>query len=102
LNKGDFTKTTLSIVWLLFTLPAVETYNLSSELPMKIYQLHYPASRTSFSGTITSLQKNSSCIGTEKSYLCKVLHFNRQNVMLIAPNDWATAYGRYWKYPTGH
>jgi len=29
LNKGDFTKTTLLICWLLFTLLAVETYNLS-------------------------------------------------------------------------
>jgi len=49
------------------------------------------------------MQKNSSCIETEKSYLCKVLHFNRQNWMLIGPpNDWATAYGSYWKYSTGH
>jgi len=51
LNKGDFTKTTLPIVWLLFTLIAVETYNLSSnlsfKLPMKTHQ-------ASFSGTITS------------------------------------------------
>ena len=40
------------------------------------------------------MQKNSSCVETEKSYLCKVLHFNRQNLMLIGPpNDWATAYG---------
>jgi len=39
------------------------------------------------------MQKNSSCIETDKSYLCKVLHFNRQNLMLIGPpNDWATAY----------
>jgi len=38
------------------------------------------------------MQKNSTCIETEKSYLCKVLHFNRQNLMLInSPNDWATA-----------
>jgi len=57
LNKGDFTKTTLPIVWLLFTLLAVETYNLNSDLPMKIHQLHYPVSRTSFSGTITSSRK---------------------------------------------
>jgi len=28
LNKGDFTKPTLPIGWLLFTLLAVETYNL--------------------------------------------------------------------------
>jgi len=57
LNKGDFTKTTLPIGWLLFTLLAVETYNLSSKLPTKMHQLHYPVSRTSFSGTITSCRK---------------------------------------------
>jgi len=54
LNKGKFTKTTLPIGWLLFTLLVVETYNLSTKLPTKMHQLHYPASRTSFSGTITS------------------------------------------------
>jgi len=57
LNKGDFTKTTLPIGWLLFALLAVETYNLSSKLPTKMHPLHYPASRTSFSGTITSSRK---------------------------------------------
>jgi len=57
LNKGDFTKTTLPIVWLLFTLPAVETYNLSSKLPTKMHHVHYPSSRTSFSSTITSCRK---------------------------------------------
>jgi len=57
LNKGDLTKTTLPIVWLLFTLLTVETYNLSSKLPTKTHRLHYPASRTSFSGTITSCRK---------------------------------------------
>jgi len=42
------------------------------------------------------MQKNSSCIETEKSYLCKVLHFNRQNLMMInSPTDWATAYVSY-------
>jgi len=41
-------------------------------------------------------QENSSCIEIEKSYLCKVLHFNRQNVVLInSPTDWATAYVSY-------
>jgi len=36
-----------------------------------------------------AMQKNSSCIETEKSCLWKVLHFNRQNLMLIGPpNDW--------------
>jgi len=59
LNKGDFKKTTLPIAigYLLVTLLAVETYNLSSNLPTKMHQLHYPASRTSFSGTITSCRK---------------------------------------------
>jgi len=57
LNKGDFTKTTLPIVWLLFTLIAVENYNLSSKLPTKMHQLHYPTSRTSFSCTIMSCRK---------------------------------------------
>jgi len=42
------------------------------------------------------MQINSSCIETEKSYLCKVLYFNRQNLTLInSPNAWATAYGSY-------
>jgi len=49
------------------------------------------------------MQNNSSCIETEKSYLCKVLHINRQNLMLIGPsNDWATAYDSYSKYATEH
>jgi len=57
LNKGDFTNTTLPMGWLLFTLLAVETYNLSSKLRTKMHQVHYPTSRTSFSGTITSCRK---------------------------------------------
>jgi len=67
LNKGDFTKTTLPIGWLLFTLLAVETYNLHSKLPTKIHQLHYPASRTSFSGTIMSCRR----IGVREGILQK-------------------------------
>jgi len=91
LKKGDFTKTTLLIGWLLFTLLAVETYNLNSKLPTKIHQLHYPASRTSFSAPLRHAE-NSSCIETEKNYLCKVLDFNHQTLMLIGPpNDLATA-----------
>jgi len=38
------------------------------------------------------MQKNSSYIETEKSYLCKVLHFNRQNLLIGPPN---AAYGSY-------
>ena len=49
------------------------------------------------------MQKNTNCFETDKSHLCKALHFNRQNLMLLGPpNDWATAYGSCWKYPTEH
>jgi len=43
--------------WPLFTLLAIQTDNLSSKLPTQTHQLHYPASRTSFSYTITSCRK---------------------------------------------
>jgi len=34
------------------------------------------------------MQKNSRCTETEQSYLCRVLNFNRQNLMLISlPKD---------------
>jgi len=92
LNNGDFTKTTLPIGWLLSILLAVQTVNLSSKLPTKIH----PASGKVIFRHQYVMQKNSSCIKTEKSYLYKVLHFNRQNEMLInSPNNWATAYGSY-------
>jgi len=42
LNKGDFTKPTLPIGWLLFTLLAVETYILSSNLPTKMQKTTLP------------------------------------------------------------
>jgi len=80
LNKGDFTITTFLIVWLLFTLLRVETYNLSSKLPTKINQLHCPASRTPFSGTITSCSKTAIVLKLRKVFFCKVLHFNRQTL----------------------
>jgi len=56
----------LPIGWLLFTLLADETYNLSSELPMKIHQLHHLASRTSFSCTITSYRKTAVVLKLKK------------------------------------
>jgi len=101
LNKGDFTKTTLPIGWLLFVLLAVETYNLSSKLPRKCINSTTPLQERHFPAPLRHAQ-NSSCIETEKSYLCKVLHFNRQNLLIGPPNDRATAYGSYWKYPTEH
>jgi len=56
-TKEIFTKFTLFIGWLWFTLLAVLTDNLSSKLPTQTHQLHYPASKTSFSDTITSCRK---------------------------------------------
>jgi len=48
-------------------------------------------------------QKNISSIGTEQSYLCRVLHFNRQILMLISPlNDKAADCDICWKYLTEH
>jgi len=71
LKKGDFTKTTLPIGWLLITLLAVETYNLNSKLHTKIHQLHYPASRTSVSGTITSCRKTADVLKLRKVIFAK-------------------------------
>jgi len=71
LNKGDFTRTTLPIDWLLFTSLAVVTYNLSSKLPTKMHQLHYPASRTSFAGTITSCRKRAVILELRKVIFAK-------------------------------
>jgi len=57
LNKGDLTKTTLPIGWLLSILLPVQTDNLSSELPTKIHQLHYPASRSHFRAPLRHAEK---------------------------------------------
>jgi len=88
-----------------YSLYSTCSWNLQSEL--KVTHESTPTALPRFKNVIFRhhyvMQKNSSCIETEKSYLNKVLHFNRQNLMLIAPpNDWATAYGNYWKYPTEH
>jgi len=70
-NKGDFTKTTLPIGWLLFTPLAAEIDNLSSKLPTKTRQLHYPASRTSFSDTITSCKNIAVVLKLKKVIIAK-------------------------------
>jgi len=53
-RKETFTKLALPIGWLWFTLIEVKTDNLGSKLPTQAHQLHYRASRTLFSDTITS------------------------------------------------
>jgi len=71
LNKGDFTKTTLPIAWLLFTLLAIQTDNLGSKLSTKIHQLYYPAPGKSFSGTITSCRKTAVVLKLRKVIFAK-------------------------------
>jgi len=57
LNKRDFTKTTLPIGWLLFTLLAVETYNLSSKLPTQTHQMRYPLQERHFPAPLRHAEK---------------------------------------------
>jgi len=80
------------------------SWNLQSEL--KVTHENAPTALPRFKNVIFRhhyiMLKNSSYIETEKSYLCKVLHFNRQNLLIDPPNDWVTAYGSYWKCPSEH
>jgi len=52
LNKGDFTKSTLPIGWLLF-----ETYNLSSKLPTQTHQMRYPLQERHFPAPLSHAEK---------------------------------------------
>ena len=66
-------------------------WNLQSEL--NVTHENTPTALPRFNNVIflhhNVMQKNSGCIETEKSYLCKVLHFNSQNLTLIGPpNDY--------------
>jgi len=57
LNNGDFYETHVAYRLALIHPIAVRTDNLSSKLLTKTPQMHHPASRTSFSDTITSCRK---------------------------------------------
>ena len=57
LNKGDFCETHVAYRLALVHSISVQTNNLISTLPTKTHQMHQPASRTSFSDTITSCRK---------------------------------------------
>ena len=59
LHKGDFYETRLPTGWLLFTLLAVHTYNLSSKLVTQTHQLHYQLQERHFPTlfTIRSCEK---------------------------------------------
>jgi len=71
-KKGDIAKSTLPIGWLLFTLLAVQTDNLSSKLPTQTHQLHYPVSRTGFFDTITSCNKTAVVLKMSKVIFAKI------------------------------
>jgi len=57
LSKGDFCETHVAYRLALIHSIAIQTNNLISKLPTKTHQMHHPASRTSFSDTITSCRK---------------------------------------------
>jgi len=66
------------------------SFNRQSEF--KVTHANTPTALARFKNVICrhhyAMQKNSSCTETEQRYLCRVLHFNRQNSMLIRPpND---------------
>jgi len=101
-TKGTSTKLTLPTVWLWFTLLAVQTHNLSSKLATHTHQLHYPLQERHFRTSLRHAEKQQ-LHWNWAMFLCRVLHFNRQNLMLITPpNDQATTYGTYWKYHPEH
>jgi len=56
-NKGDFSYTHAAYRLALIHSTSVQTDNLGSKLPTQTHELHYPASRTSFSYTVTSCRK---------------------------------------------
>jgi len=57
LNNGDFYETHVAYRLALIHSIAVQTDNLCSKLLTKTHQMHHPASKTSFSDTITSCRK---------------------------------------------
>jgi len=99
LNKGVFYETHTA-----YRLALIHS-TFSSNLQSELYVSHantstaLPAPRTSFSDNITSRGKTAVAMKLSNvtfGYLCRVLYFNRQNLMLITPpNDQATSYGTY-------
>ena len=88
LNKGDFYQTPTA-----YRLALIDsTCSSNRQAEVKVTHANTPTPLLRFKNVIYRhhyvMQKNSSCIETEQRYLCRVLHFNRQNLMLISPpND---------------
>jgi len=103
LNKGDFYET--HAVYRLALIHSTCSSNPTIWAHIYPHTNHCPTplQERHFTTTLRHVVKQP-CVETEQRYLCRVLHFNRQNLMLISPpkwpNDEATAYGTYWIYPT--
>ena len=89
------------------SLQATWSSNRQSEL--RVTHANTPASLLRFKNVIFRhhyvMQKNSSYTDAESEQrsLCIVLHFNRQNLILISPlHHQAAAICTYWQYPTEH
>jgi len=97
LNTGNFFETRAA--YRMAVIHSTCSSNRPSEL--KVIHASIPTALPRFKSVIFRhhyvMQKNSRCIETEQHCRCGVLHFNRQNLMLISlPNDQAaTAYGTF-------
>jgi len=86
LNKREFCETRLPTSWLWFTLLAVQTYNLSSELATQTHQLHYPLQERLFPTPLLHAEKQQ--LHWNWAILpLQILHFNRQNLLLITSGE---------------
>jgi len=79
LNKGDFYET-----YAVYRLvPIHSTCNLNRQSELKVPHANTPTALPRFKNVVFRhhyvMQKNSLCTETEQGYLCRVLHFNRQN-----------------------
>jgi len=88
LNKGDLYE--IHAAYWLVVIHSACSSNRQSEF--KVTHTNTPTALPRFKNVISRhhyvMQKNGSCIETEQRYLCRVLHFNRQNSMWIRPpND---------------
>jgi len=68
LNNGAFYEIHVACRLALVHSIAVQTDNLSSKLLTKTHQMHHPASRTTFSDTITSCRKTAVVLKLNKVF----------------------------------
>ena len=94
-RKETSTKPTVPVGWLWFTLLAVQIYKLNSKLSTQTSTVPFR-----FKNAIFQHRKNTSSTETEQRHLCRVLHFNCQNLMLINPMT-RPAWANY-VWPTGY